>query len=355
MKLHYLLPLLVGLCACTSDGPEKFDLDIAKAETVTLPAADLLPLEANDSSLIYEIASLDEAQGRYVIWSRNLLRSFNAKTGAYMGDVAKRGQGPGEFRSPMRVWLTGDTVNLWDFAKRMQMKYLVDGTFVGADSVFHRPQDRFTPTPNIPITAPDGSGFYSMNTFMSISNPYVESYSKYDKHGNYVADVIGRFMQTGASLNDRFTMDATNKRILTWEALKDTIFAIEDTVVKPAYIINFGNNTFPADKQAFMENTDRMESFYKGTSIPYIGFINHLRVVGDNLYFSISNSNKQYYLVRLNDRTGKYKIVDFAEIDGYKFDGYYTVIGNDFVMSFTNASNPDANPAIVRQPLSLLD
>lgn len=80
---------------------------MAEVDTIDIPSGRVVALEANDSSLLYNITNMEKAGDRLIIHSRGLLKAFDPKTGKYLGDVATRGGGPTEFNGISQIKAVG--------------------------------------------------------------------------------------------------------------------------------------------------------------------------------------------------------------------------------------------------------
>lgn len=139
------------------------------------------------------------------------------------------------------------------------MYFSTGGKFLSEKKMFEKAPKTSPEHPdvNFLIKAPDGNGYYSINTWMGgIGNP-VPTYSKYSPEGVMETTVKGRFLNTGAYANSRAAIDSRNNRILTWETAIDTLFAITDTTVRPVIVLDYGQYSIPHEIQAIPE---RMQS-----------------------------------------------------------------------------------------------
>ncbi|MEZ4455192.1 MAG: 6-bladed beta-propeller [Gemmatimonadales bacterium] len=63
-------------------------------------------------------------------------------TGRFLRTLGRDGSGPGEFRNVTRMFLSGDTLIVYDFRQRRLTSYLADGTLIGTQPVRFDAEER---------------------------------------------------------------------------------------------------------------------------------------------------------------------------------------------------------------------
>lgn len=322
---------------------------MADVDTINISAGRIVALEANDSSLLYNITNIEKAGDRLIIHSRSLLKAFDLKTGRYLGDVATRGAGPNEFNGISQIFVEDDTIRLLDFNTNSLISYRGDGTFVSRKSTRSEKNttDHYISTPVYFMPDPSGKGYVSLNCFTDGTTETNPTASLYDRNLDYIRDIGGRSLREGGYLSDRMTTDVEGKRLLMWEPLRDTLFVVTPDTIRPWLAFDFGDNSFPAEYQGLPEMYDRIQHFRKGEDIPYLSHLHSYQKVGDLLFFSASVPEGSSFLCRLDLRNDKVRLYKIADAEGkYKQTGYLKIIDGELYVELTDLESEEANPAL---------
>lgn len=349
--------MLINSTACSNlnskvDSTRDISIYINNCTDIAIDESLIIPLETSDSALLYDICSMEIVNDRLVIFSRSLLKIFDKNTGEFLGDLATRGEGKGEYLTAIRLWSSGDTLKIFDPNLKVVNAYTSDGTFLGKEKTFDT-DGRVQP--NYFIESPDGDGIVSINTWMGGIGEPVPTYSYYDNNYNFIRNIDGRTMRTGSYLMDRAYADKEHNRMLTWEPLIDTLFTVSHDGVMPIYAFDFGKNSFPKSKQSIPEMSDRINEFMKGESKPYISLLGYYQVKDDNLYFSAYASDMKYYLIRYDERTGENRMYRLtADDDRYQTGRFFKIEGDTAYVALSKTADPESNPLLYKLPLSEL-
>jgi hypothetical protein len=73
-----------------------------------------------------EVVVVDNPGGRVALFDGE---------GRWLRDIGRRGDGPGEYRTPLHVWLAGDELLLWDMVPRRLSRYTLAGDFVDSETL----------------------------------------------------------------------------------------------------------------------------------------------------------------------------------------------------------------------------
>ena len=328
----------------------EISVDLSQCKNLDLDPENLILLETNDSSLIYDVGSLEKIGDRLYIYSGDFIRSFDASSGKYCGDISKHGEGPGEYTFISRFWAQGDTLHVWDSNLRKVFDYLPDGSFLGDRTPFHN-GDCVKSIPSFFLESPAG-GYYTINTYKGGTEPENPRYSFYDSNFNFVADLPGREMSDGSFIPDRGFSDRENNRVLVWEALKDTVFSLHPDRVEPVYAFNFGKNAFPADKQAIPDYYDRKDAYLAGEKGAWASMMRCFQVSGNYLYFSFVTNGFENYLGRVdlrNNRAETYRISDPEK--KWNQQSFIKLINDSVYIAFSDTTNVERNPALYKLSL----
>lgn len=360
---HFVCPaiaLLLSLASCSPSADNDLSLKVDPANPLVLPfdTERLVRLETSDSSLIYGVDNMIIADGRYIIKSRDLLKSYSAADGSYLGAVARKGQGPGEFSMITRLWLDGDTVKFYDINNRRVTSCLTDGTFLGEAPFMPQGKASHPLTLVSFIETPDGSGYLGLNQFTDGTTPVNPQYSFFDNSLNLVGDVPGRELRSGAFAANFALADRASNTILAWENLCDTIFTVTPEGVSPAYVLDFGESAVPARIQSIPGYYDRWMAFDEARKKPGIRMAafasNYQRGADGNYWFTFTTTDDGlWHLARFAPEGGKAEVYDFdfGHRD-YALAPFILADGDDLITVFTDKSDPEANPMIYRHPLA---
>ena len=352
--------IAVAVAACgdgRADAVKTVRIDPDNVNEIQIDERGLLPLETRDSSLLYDICDIEHIGNRYIIYSRNLLRIFDAENGRWLGNLAKRGNGPGEYNFISNFRSSGDTLLVFDSNQNKEFRYLSDGTFLGDSKPFGSGPvfDGVPLSVSSYFVAPDGDGYYAINNYVGSTDIPTPAYTRYNAAGEAIGIIPGRGLYGGGYLTDRGFTDKEHNRILVWEALKDTLFDIAGAQVRPLYAFDFGEKSLPAEILAMPDLTDRMQSFVN-IDDDRISLLRYFHSKGDNLYFTMTQRREYNDFVRYNEADGSYRILHFLDPNGrYTPNSFLKIDGDSAIISLSDEARPESNPVLYRFPLSLFE
>lgn len=346
------LVLLLSLASCDRKVDEFRTVsgNIENIDSIEISAGNIVPLETNDSSLIYRIDNLEKAGNWLIVHSSELLKAYDPKTGKYLGIVAKKGEGPGEFNHISQIWVKSDTIRLLDVNTFSLFSYLPDGTFVSRNIAFETQDnpDHAISRPTYLMEIPGNGNYISLNSFTDGTTKSNPTASLYDKNLKYLRDIDGRSLRDGSYISDRMTPDKEGKRLLMWEALIDTLFTITPEGIKPWLAFDFGKNKFPDEYQQKPEMFERIRIFTSDKEAPYISHLHCYQKMGNILFFTASTPNSNSYICRLdldNDNLKLYKITDPS--GKYIQKNYLKIIDGKLYVELADTESEEANPALL--------
>lgn len=340
------------VASCSGGGvpaPRTVHVDIAQSRPLAPDTSRIVCLEVSDSSLLYGVDALIPAAGRYVVGSRTLLRSFDARTGRYLGDIARYNGGESGFSNILRLWHDGDTIRLFDSNARTIASYLPDGTFLGKTSPL-APEDADSERPPRQLYALNNGNMLAVNGSTGGSTPHNPMLSLYDGRGRFVRSLAGREVQESAYLTDGAHYDSANDRMLLWEPLRDTVFVADCHTVRPLYAFDFGTNAMPGSVQRMPALQMRARAFNAGgTDAPYASLLRYLQTDGTtgDIYFCFADSELNDYIARYNEHDGALTICRIATPDGrYVQSTFFLLDGDSLRVEMRERDNVEANPGI---------
>lgn len=351
MKKLLITPVLgVLLCSCIhQQKTEPIKLSPADAKDITIDTLCLIPLESSDNSMIYDISNLEITETRFIVHSRDLLRSYNRYSGKYTGDVCKRGSGESGFSYIGNVWLKGDTVNLFDTNKGTAMSFSPEGVYYGSSKPFgekYKAGEKPRQYHELP-----GVGVFSVNISTDGTTTSNPRYSFYNKPGEKGRGIKGREVIEPIWLPDGVYADTANNRILAWEPLRDTIFEVTPQEVRPLYDVDFGEYKIPKSI-INAEMKDKIDAFNDKKGTPYASLIRNLHVYNGYLLFTFTCSDGKAYLAQYHPENKKHSIYHITSPDGkYSQTGFFKIAADTAYIEIHNKNNELLNSFIY--PLAL--
>ena len=352
--------LLLAVAACgdgRADGVKTVRIDPDNITEIQIDERGLLPLETRDSSLLYDICDIEHIGNRYVVYSRDLLRIFDAENGRWLGNLANPGQGPGEYTFISRFRRSGDTLLVFDSNLGKEFRYLSDGTFLGDSKPFGPGPDFSSVQLRVStyFEAPDGNGYYAINDWVGSSGIPTPAYTRYNAAGEAIGIVPGRGLRSGSRLKDRGYTDYEHGRVLVWDAFRDTLFDIAGDEVRALYAFDFGSHSLPSSVQNMPELIDRLNAFTEeGTD--YVSALRYFQTKGDNLYFTVNVDTDYSRYICYNEADDTYNILHFSDpAERYIPRGFLKIEGDSAIISLSDSQNPENNPVLYRFPLSLFE
>lgn len=345
-KLIVLSAIAFALCSCNNhDMLQTIFINIEHAKKIPIETQKLIPLETSDNSMIYDISSLEILDDRFIIHSRDLLRSYNRNSGKYTGDIACRGKNKHDFSYIGNLWLEGDTINIFDTNKGAIMSFSSSGAFLGSKHPFGK-RFKIGEKPRQYHELP-GIGIFSVNISSDGTTPSNPRFSCIKIAQKDRKAVKGREIQDPMWLPDGVFVDTANSRLLSWEPLRDTIFEVTPEIARPIYRIDFGDNAIPDNIQRIPDLIDRIESFNNKDGLPYASLIRYIQVAGNKIIFSFTCSDGSAYLACHNPQTNDTAVRHIATEDGrYSQAGFFKISGDSAYVEIRDRENIILNPFI---------
>ncbi|MDE6541274.1 MAG: 6-bladed beta-propeller [Muribaculaceae bacterium] len=349
LSVRLLLPFFITLLSCgTRPAPPRvLRVDIDRCKAGIIDTARLVRLEANEKSLLFGIDRLLPAGSRYVVASRNKLRTFDRRTGAYICDIARYGSGEADFSDISDIWSRGDTVFVFDCNAKTLGVYLSDGTFIEKRRPFARTEFRKDQPIRKYFTMADGS-LLSVNGSTGGSTARNPLVSAYGRDYCYRGPIDGRDVKESAYLMDGACLDTARCRLLIWEPLRDTVFAADNSGVRPLYVVDAGLRAFPPRLQALENLQERLSAFYsEEPGRQYVSLIRYLQPDGDDLYFCLAGNNRRNYIVRYDTATDSCSVRSFSSPDGrYTQTTFFLLDADSLRLEMRDNADIEANPAV---------
>lgn len=353
---YLLAAALLSAVGCSETGPKptavlKADLD--QAEVVTINPDDITWLETNDSSMIYDISNVLLVNGRILVQSRSLWKIFSSE-GRYLGEVAQNGDGPENFIWMGNIWNDDSLAYLFDYKLNKIQKYDSYGRYHGYDTIRRGDADDYDAHPGEAYPTKDDGVFY-VNTYLG------------DEPSNYVfchatdfdsdpKGIVGRRHENGHTFYNRIFVDNERHRLLYWEHIKDTLFAVNTDSVWPLYIFDYGKNRVPEEITGQRSVVQRFLDLQAMGDNDYAYPMRYFQTHGGKIYFVIPKG-KHGYIGCIDEEKDEVAFTEFVTPDGRNLlpQMFFKIDGDDILLSVIDEDQPEANPGLLRFPVSALN
>jgi hypothetical protein len=285
-KIFFLCMLYISLVSC-SDKKEfgqypVIDVinNIEKYQRVycsdLFSSIELIPLETNDDCLVGSVGLLINDEFILTIGSSVLnnphIYAFN-RTGKFMNEIASRGQGPGEYLSAAGVFFNTEKSTVYIADTRKCQEYDLEGNYIRSFQLPVFSTGVFDITSRI--------GYIGGNLFIGSDRYNGNNKFKYcifNQDGDTIKTFPNYifFNRTGMSMSlFDFALNpiSVDNRIYLKDYVNDTIYALTNLNLQPAYVFDFGKYSFSKEQ---LENTIMGKEFsneFVNSSL--IGFPNY--------------------------------------------------------------------------------
>ena len=351
--------ILVCIASCDNrktqlEEMSTISIDIDEQKSISINEGTLIPLETNDSSLIYKITNLEKIGDRFIIHSRNLLKAFDATTGNYLGNLVNKGQGPGEVTSINQIWLEDTTVMVFDFNGKKLLSISPNGDLLKEMTPFLsevKDKEEYS-TPIHLMPSVDGQGYIALNSYTDGSTDHNPTASFYDGNLKFVRNIQGREMKDSGFINNRLSKDKENDRLLMWEPLKDTLFAVTKEQIRPIYAFDFGKNAFPAEYQNLDGLFDRYRKFKENPEPHYASLLQYFQKWNNYVFFIFTTSDLKNHIAVFNTDSHDSSVFNIADGNGkYSLDTFMKIFGNNMIIALTDNETEENNVSLLKLPV----
>lgn len=358
MKHLILVAVILGLLSScdkkTADGDMKtIAVNLDDADNVIIDEQNIVWLETNDSSLMYDISNLLPMDERYVVHSRSSVKIFD-KGGRYLGEMTRKGQGPSEFLWLGNVWTDDSVFYLADKEIRKIQKYNKEGKYIGFEpfgkefysfsgEAFFKPEELYR--------GKTGNAYY-VNTFLgSGDNAYAVAYSK---NGSEPVLLHGLKRRDGNTFYNRVAVDPNEDRALYWDHVKDTVFLCTPDTVRPYIYLDYGKYAVPHEVAAMKDSFRRIRELERmkeedGDENEYAYVNRYFQFHDGDIYYLVAKG-ENIYIVRIDEKKEKAYPVKISSPTGTSIEPqlFFKIDGADFLVSVMDKSNPENNPGLAR-------
>lgn len=334
-----LFLLVVILISCKEDVSfECLDIkinipDTSFAEIGECFSSDTISFETLPASLIGIISRVSFVNDNILVadFINDKLMLFS-HDGKFIGNVGRKGQGPGEYIKIHDYFIKDNAIYIYDFSSRKILKYTLDGQYID-QYVMSFSFDKIVPTP-------DGRGYLTLNTFSNKDDG--SKFSWLDNNFKLIASASQK-RENGTSLPNMFF--AYKKHILYWEMMNNIIFSIEGNKVSPLYKVDFLSYNIPNE----LNDIDKKVDYYAQNYSKTAGFINNVIETDSLLSFTFVHNLCTYWTV-YNKSNNKYKIFKMAENGEMNTLQYILSASEKYFIGVYMPDNltTDNNPSIIK-------
>lgn len=355
--------LISAFYGCRHDNPipvlRDVNVSLADAEKITIDSKDILWFENSGNSLLYDITNLCPiGDNAFVVQSRGSIFKLFDRRGKYIRDMAKNGEGPGEFNWVGNVWSEDTIFHLFDSSLGRDFKYGLNSGFIGYDTVVRSPLSETDELPRIDpgeiYPRPDGKGVYYINRFLG-TPPFRQRFA-YAKDIHSKPDSIsGRLRVDGNTFWNDMYLIGNGDRALYWEAIKDTVFTVTPDTVVATYAINYGENSLPTEVTSLTEVVDRFQAIPEEDKEKYVIFARYFQTYNGWIYY-VTSVGMHGYIVGIDEASGNAKAWEFVSPKGEQLlpQLFFKIEGDKGMLSVIDESKPDNNPGLFVFPMSRL-
>ncbi len=338
MRHYNYIPILSALFCIVTGCKNKVDnicIDVNDIEHVAVDSANILKLEASDSSLLYDINGLEVTDSALIVRSRDYLRKYHLITGRFLGNIGVFGRDSAQYSVISDLWMKNDTVCVYDSNNNAVKYYSLAGSYLSSKPCIASPElPGEHPRQLVSSARADGS-FYTLNSFSDYTTPTNPKMTLYDAKGHRIGAVKGREVNEATYFSDAAFCDKDHGRVLSWEPFRDTIYSVTDLEIKPLYAINFGKASFPSECQN-KEGISRKAQAFKDCPLPTASFVRCVQAVDGWIYFTFALNDGQFNIVAYNETSRKSKAFHFADKDGsLQQTSFFKIYGDTIYMELS--------------------
>ena len=233
-----LLSLVMSGCQKASVNISTIHINLDKTTDLPLEKGRILPLETNDSSLLYDIINLEVLDDNYYVRTRDRVLAFG-KDGSYLFTVSSKGQSPKEYLGLQSFFVKDEELYLWDMNAYSLKVFNTGGEYVRTQKV-----ERDQQAPKIFLLSPFGKDRYIAKNVWNGIPGGIPALTVWNQSFDQYTCISGRDLYNGSSSYDfvNYNQDGT---ATYWEFLNDTIYKIAGTEIHAEYAVDFGKYSIP--------------------------------------------------------------------------------------------------------------
>lgn len=326
--LTLCITVLLYSCTATkssSDFSNEIFVDVEQSVELPLQRGRIIPLETSDSSLLYDIVSIDQVKDKYFIRSRNKILTFDTE-GNYLYNISGIGQGNKEYVNLSSFFIKNEELCIYDFNQGRVLFFAPSSRYLRTEKAVKNSDVECAPQ----LIRPYGKNKYiAKNSFNGTPGYVTPALSLLDEKYTITQTLEGHSLHTGFLLFDFMNCDDNGGFITYWEALSDTIYTVvNDCMVQPKYFVNFGEYAIPAVERLNKDVYDLIDYVNKPENQKLATLIRYVYEEENYLYFVFScedsvrlalynkeTHNTTTYILPAEVNGGKYRLASFLKVD----------------------------------------
>ena len=365
-KLQFLPSIILACFACANPEMDNsaqglISIPIGKIESISMDdlirreTIDTIKLEETDASLIGAIDKIQRYKGKFYVLDiriANAVFIYN-DDGKYLGKIHSVGEGYGSYYLPFDMIINPFTerIEIMDVRLRKILSYSLDGEFIEewriedqlmdfspltmGKYVFHRDGREFEPGSKYPLLTISNS-----NNTVS----YTEGMLEYGTTDYY--PIMNNFSYTDF------------ERLLYMHPMHDTIYEIQEEMIKPIYFVDFKEKKVPHQ----LKSQDMMGFHQAYMSKDYYAINGNLLESSQFMGFQWlrkergwenkgDDINPEFFFALFDKSTGNVVNMPISLQDGMRSANFPFLVSEDFFFSvhypgsnnegFSQESNPD--------------
>ena len=221
---------------------------------------ELIPMETRDDCLLNTTFKRFAINDSIIVMYGNYRAFVFDRTGKFLNQIGERGQGPGEYQYGTVFFLNTAKSTIFIEDLKNILEYDYKGKYI-----------RSIIRPNIGNSRLSGCFYVGDNLFIG-NVPYngknKYKYCLFDQQGDTVKGFYNHifFDRNGSwvsTLDDALPPFCIDNRVFLKDYVNDTIYVLEHSEMRPAYVFGFGKYSFPKDQLERSYNSIRRNDFFK--------------------------------------------------------------------------------------------
>lgn len=345
LVLYLLCLLLVGCTKKKSVVPfDVISINVDSCKELDLKLGKIIPLETSDSSLLYDIVSVDPIKNKYFIRSRSKVLAFG-EDGKFLYNISGKGQGNKEYVSMTSFFIDNNELCIYDNTTYRILRFDPSGAYIKTERVMIDNNQECIPYLIFPL---GNKKYLAKNQFNGTPEAATPLLSLLDNNYNVVHKVDGRLCQTGFSLFDFISYDYKKNAATYWEPLNDTIYTVVDNKISPKYVVDFGENAIPIAERLNKDIYDLIDFANKPENIKYATFVRYAYEEEKYVYF-VFGYKKEIMLAKYNKQNQKstlYALSPDKYGQRYRFASFFKINKEEIIMVLEDCQNIENNQSL---------
>lgn len=324
---------------------KEIQVSLDSCMNLNMEQGQIIALETTDSSLLYDIVSVDKVENKYFIRSRNNILTFDAE-GNYLYNISRKGQGDKEYLNLTSFFIKDKELYLYDFGTSRMLIFGLAGNYLRTEKVPIEDNHRCVPYLIYPIGE---NQYIAKNQFNGTPDIITPALSLLNNKYAISQKVEGRSLKSGFTLFDFMYFNNRNGVITYWEALNDTIYTLENNMIYPEYIVSFGKHSIPQTVRVNKDIYDLIDFVNKPENKEYATFVRYVSAEDKYMYF-VFLCGDSTYLAKYSKQAKKTIIYTLPQKykQKYRLAPFLRVEGDTLTMVLEDIQDIENNQSLFR-------